>query len=121
LPLRLLANERFLLPERGRAPLFNPWLIVLCQQAGFQPQLEEISGQSISVLSLVAAGAGITLLPSQFSRLGLSGLRFIPLSRPAPAYRYCATWLKNNSHPTLSNFVKTATAIGKKQQKLIGR
>lgn len=113
LPLRALAQERFLLPDPTRAPLFNPWLIVLCQQAGFQPQIEHVNGQPVSVLNFVAAGLGITMLGAQFRRFGIEGVRFVPLAKPVPGYRYCATWQRTNKHPALLNFVETAVQAGK--------
>lgn len=113
--LRSLANERFLLPDRTRAPLFNPWIIVLCQQAGFQPQIENIPAQPISVLNHVAAGLGITLVGAQFRRFGIEGVRFVPLARPAPGYRYCATWVRTNKHPALAKFVETAVNTARRR------
>jgi DNA-binding transcriptional LysR family regulator len=44
IPLKALATERFLLGSRVSAPVFNPWIIVLCQQAGFQPLVVQESG-----------------------------------------------------------------------------
>ena len=44
IPLKALATERFLLGSRVSAPVFNPWIIVLCQQAGFQPFVVQESG-----------------------------------------------------------------------------
>ena len=88
IPLRALANEHFLLGSRVNAPVFNPWIIVLCQQAGFQPHVVQESGQPMTVLNYVAAGLGVTILPEQFSRLVTAGVCFIPLARPTPEYRY---------------------------------
>jgi DNA-binding transcriptional LysR family regulator len=67
--LHSLANERLLLADSQSAPLFNPWVMVLCQQAGFQPSAfpqsfqhsSQQSGQPIALLNYVAAGLGITI------------------------------------------------------------
>jgi DNA-binding transcriptional LysR family regulator len=113
IPLKALADERFLLGSRVSAPVFNPWIIVLCQQAGFQPHVLQESGQPITVLNYVAAGLGVTILPEQFSRLVTAGVCFIPLAQPTPAYRYCAAWMRNNSHPALPNFIGIARDVGR--------
>ena len=113
IPLKALATERFLLGSRVSAPVFNPWIIVLCQQAGFQPLVVQESGQPITVLNYVAAGLGVTILPAQFSRLVTAGVCFIPLARPTPGYRYCAARLRNNRNPALAHFIGIACEVGK--------
>ena len=112
IPLKALANERFLLGSRVNAPVFNPWIIVLCQQAGFQPHVVQESGQPITVLNYVAAGLGVTIVPEQFSRLVTAGLRFIPLARPTPRYRYCAARMRNNRNPVVEYFIQIAREVG---------
>lgn len=113
LPLSALAGEPFLLAARQSAPLYNPWLLVLCQQAGFQPNVVQEAGQPVTVLNYVAAGLGITILPAQFGRLSTVGVSVVPLSRQVPSYRYCAAWIPENEHPALANFVAAAKAAGR--------
>jgi DNA-binding transcriptional LysR family regulator len=113
IPLKALANEPFLLGSRVSAPVFNPWIIVLCQQAGFQPHVVQESGQPMTVLNYVAAGFGITILPAQFSRLVTTGVCFIPLAQPTPGYRYCAARMRNNRNPALAHFIRIACEVGK--------
>lgn len=108
LPLQALADQPFYLAERESAPLYNPWILVLCQQAGFAPQVIKETGQPITVLGYVAAGLGVTILPAQFARMATTGVRFIPLQQPAPSYRYCVAWLPQNAHSALEHFVKAA-------------
>ncbi len=83
LPLSALANANFLLAERKGAPLYNPWLLVLCHQAGFQPRAVQEAGQTVTVLNYVAAGLGVTILPAQFRQTATAGVSFIP--RPSIA------------------------------------
>lgn len=117
LPLSALANEPLLLAARQSAPLYNPWLLVLCQQAGFQPRLVQEEGQPMTVLNYVAADLGVTILPGQFSRQQTEGVVFIPLAPPVPRYRYCAAWLPEKPHPALHHFVKTAETVSRQASK----
>jgi DNA-binding transcriptional LysR family regulator len=112
IPLKMLADELFLLGSRLNAPVFNPWIIVLCQQAGFQPHVVQESGQPITVLNYVAAGLGVTIVPEQFSRLITAGVCFIPLARPTPRYRYCAARMRNNRNPVVEHFIQIAREVG---------
>ena len=111
--LKALADEHFLLGSRLNAPVFNPWIIVLCQQAGFQPNVVRESGEPMTVLNYVAAGLGVTILPEQFSRLVTAEVCFIPLARPTPGYRYCAARMRNNRKPALAHFIRIAREVGK--------
>lgn len=113
LPLSALAKEPFLFGARQTASFYNPWLIVLCQQAGFQPHVVQEVGQPVTVLNYVAAGLGVTILPAQFSRMSTVGVRFIPLARPAPSYRYCATWSQENKHSALGHFIEVARKVAR--------
>ena len=106
--LRALAAERLLLSARQSAPIYNPWILTLCQQAGFQPHDVQEAGQAVTVLNYVAAGMGVTILPAQFSRVPTAGVRFVPLVAPAPVYRYYAAWQPQNRHVALQHLVDLA-------------
>ena len=109
LPLSKLKGERFYLADRGNAPVYNPWLVVLCQQAGFQPHIVHEADRLPTVLSYVAAGFGVTILPAQFGRLATPDVFFIPLARPVPKYRYCAAWRRGEGDtPALKRFLAIA-------------
>jgi DNA-binding transcriptional LysR family regulator len=113
--LHSFANERLLLADTQSAPLFNPWLKVLCQQSGFQPSVVEESGQPITVLNYVAAGLGITILPAQYRYLGTAGVSFLPLVRPITRYRYYAAWLPQNKYSALHRFIKIARQVARSE------
>jgi DNA-binding transcriptional LysR family regulator len=113
LPVSALAEEYFYLAERESAPLYNPWIFVLCQQAGFTPRIIQEKGRHAAVLCYIAAGLGVTILPAQFAGTAVTGVRFIPLKPPAPAYRYYLAWPSKNPPVALAQFVKTAKAVAK--------
>ena len=112
LPLSKLQRERFYLADRSNAPVYNPWLVVLCQQAGFQPHIVHEADRPLTVLGYVAAGLGVTILPAQFGRLAPRDVTFIPLARPVPKYRYCAAWRRGEGAvPALQQFIAIARQV----------
>ncbi len=125
LPLSALAQESFYLAARQNAPVFNPWLVVLCQQAGFQPNVVKEADRPATLLAYVAAGFGVTVLPEQYSRMVNSGVAFLPLARPVPRYRYCAAWRRQTGGlhlPVLEHFISTAREVaGMRNGKSPGR
>jgi DNA-binding transcriptional LysR family regulator len=113
--LHSFANEVFLLAEAKSAPLFNPWLKVLCHQSGFHPRVIQESGQTVTVLNYVAAGLGITILPAQYRHLAIAGVSFLPLVRPIVYYHYYAAWLPQNKYSALHMFIKIARQVARSE------
>src|SRR5262249_32651074 len=76
-PLRLetLAEEPFVFFPRPRAPAFFDLLIELCEKAGFKPRILQEAPQ-VDVLSLVAAGFGISILPASVREIRRADIVF---------------------------------------------
>jgi DNA-binding transcriptional LysR family regulator len=108
LKLSELAQIPLYLAARETAPLYNPWIFVLCQQAGFQPNVALEAGQPATAISYAAAGMGVTILPAQYGRICPPGVCHVPLAKPVPRYRYFAAWSESNVHPALAKFVEIA-------------
>ncbi len=111
--LRDLARERFIFTARLDAPAYTPWLLALCQRAGFEPQIVLETDRSPSALNYVAAGFGVAIFPAQIGRLAMPLIRFVPLDKSTPEYQLCAAWRKDNHSPALARFLATAReAVG---------
>jgi DNA-binding transcriptional LysR family regulator len=67
-PLRKLAGERFIFVRRPGAPGMYADFIRACEAAGFKPQVVNEVPRMSSAINLVAAGAGITLVPASMQR-----------------------------------------------------
>lgn len=72
-----LADEQFVLPASGTPAGQLAWLA--CRRAGFEPRSRHSVDVLPSALRLVAAGAGVSLVPSLALGDPPSGLRAIPL------------------------------------------
>ncbi len=108
--LRELAQEKFIFTARVDAPAFSPWLLALCQRAGFEPEIALETDRSPSALNYVAAGFGVALFPAQIGRLAMPLVRFVPLDKSTPEYQLCVAWRKDNASPALERFLVTARA-----------
>jgi DNA-binding transcriptional LysR family regulator len=83
LPLKALAEERFIFYRRPTGPGLYDSIIAACRQAGFSPNVGQEAPRILSTLSLVAAGLGVTLVPESMSRLQTRGVVYRHL-RDAP-------------------------------------
>lgn len=112
LALAELAGERFIFTARADAPAFSPWLVSLCQKAGFEPRVALEADRSPSSLNYVAAGFGVAIFPAQIGRLTMPGVRFVPLDRAnTPGYQLCVAWRRDNATPALERFLNTARGV----------
>jgi DNA-binding transcriptional LysR family regulator len=78
-----LRQEAFVVfPARPR-PSWADVAIDLCRRAGFEPAVAQEAIEMTSALSLVAAGIGVTLVPSSVRAVRRPGVVFRPIT-PAP-------------------------------------
>ena len=101
-----LKNEAFYLTAQANAPVFNPWLVKLCETAGFTPQIARETDRAATVLNYVAAGFGVSLFPSRISSLATPGVRFVPLKGRLPKYQYKLAWVPSSTNQALLKFVQ---------------
>ena len=57
----------------------NHAILGMCRAAGFVPQVAMEAGEAATIIGLVAAGIGVSVLPSPFQSMHLEGVVFRPL------------------------------------------
>lgn len=73
-----VAGEDFIFFSRALSPLYYETLFSMCLQAGFFPEVKYEARHWLSVVSLVAQGMGVSIVPSCLSYSGMSGIRLVP-------------------------------------------
>jgi len=86
-------------------PGSNEWLIDACREAGFTPRILQDADREPAVISFVAAGLGVALLPEQIKRLPHEGVIFLPLRRRLTAESW-AVWKVNNASACLKQYLQ---------------
>jgi DNA-binding transcriptional LysR family regulator len=76
LDLRLAAQENFIVPPRTVAPGLYDLVISRCHESGFSPRITQHARQMQTVVSLVAAGMGVALVPSSVQSLKRVGVQY---------------------------------------------
>jgi DNA-binding transcriptional LysR family regulator len=104
--VRSLANEPFVLFSRSQAPGLYDQIISFCQQAGFSPHVTQEAGlQMQTIISLVAAGMGVALVPSSLQNLQRIGVVYKPVQEPTPQAEMTMIWRKDDLSPILQRFL----------------
>jgi DNA-binding transcriptional LysR family regulator len=112
LDLRALADERFILVRRPGAPGIYENVIQACRAAGFAPKVVAEVPHMLTNVNLVAAGAGVSIVPASMQEIGFQDVRYRSL-RPehalaAPLTLVCLT---GNDDPILINLVALAQGL----------
>ena len=95
-PLAKLQQEQFIIVKRSAAPALHEFVLSLCRSAGFEPHVSKQSDRAQSILDLVAAGIGVSIVPEHFQRYQ-SDLVLRQLIPKAPAIPLCMVWRKNDN------------------------
>lgn len=90
--LRDLAGEPFVLSSRDISPAVFDKVIELCSEAGFSPRIASISSVWSSVVMMVQAGEGISLLPLNQQQSRTRDLAFCPLLAKGAFVDFVMTW-----------------------------
>jgi DNA-binding transcriptional LysR family regulator len=110
LRLEALAAEPFVFFSRARAPAFFDLLIALCQKAGFTPHIRQEAPQ-VDVLSLVAAGFGISIMPASVREIRRADVVFRSLA-DAPTTELFLVWRAGDTSPARQSFVEVVRRVG---------
>lgn len=88
--LSSLQNEVFLLISDEHFPGASQVMLRACAEAGFKPRTLQVAERGHTILSLVAAGCGVALLPEPISALPHANVVFRPPADPVSADLFVA-------------------------------
>jgi len=90
--LRSVATEPFIIITRSRSASFYDHALSVCAAAGFAPRIVQEANELFTVLSLVGAGLGVSLVPRSAALMRLPGIRFRELTLPEAAWNIGVAW-----------------------------
>lgn len=106
--LRSLKNEPFILFPRLLAPGLYDLIISLCQQAGFSPNVTQEAIQMQTIVSLVAGGLGIAIVPESLQNLQRTGVVYKTVQEPTLKTAIAIIWRQNDTSATVQKFLEIA-------------
>lgn len=110
--LRSVAGEPFIIISRDRSASFYDHVLGVCAAAGFTPRIVQEASELYTVLSLVGAGLGISLVPRSAALMRLPGVRFRELTLPEAAWNIGLAWHRDASPaPLVRRFVEMVAAV----------
>ena len=112
--LATLADESWIVFPRVRGPSFFDQFISLCRDAGFSPRIVQEAPQ-LDIISLVAAGFGVAVVPSSVSALGRSGVVYLEIAG-GPRADLLAAWRADETSAAVHEFLAAVRVWGAEQQ-----
>lgn len=101
-----LAHEPFVGYPAGRGFHLRDAMDAECRRAGFAPRVVRESEASQVLLCLIAAGAGVAVLPRELEALGeVGGIAIRPMTPKPRALRHGLAWMAGNRNPALKNLL----------------
>jgi DNA-binding transcriptional LysR family regulator len=110
LKLTALAGESFLLVPRKLGPGFYDQIIGLCAKAGFTPRVVQEARTTATIVSLIAGGMGVSIVPASMQSLRRDGILYRPLDPPA-ASDLAVMWRPHDASPVLRSFLEVVWEV----------
>ena len=109
-PLASLADETFVLfPRQAGVGLYD-LIVGFCRSAGFTPRIGQEAVQMPTIVSLVAAGMGVALVPASLRHMRRTGVVYRALAETSPLMEMGLAWREGEEEPAVAAFVAHARA-----------
>jgi DNA-binding transcriptional LysR family regulator len=106
--LQSIANDPFILFPPSLAPGLYQQIIALCETAGFTPQIVQEGIQMQTIISLVSAAMGVSILPASIQQVQRQGVVYKPLQTGSPQVSIAIAWRSSDISPTVQRFLEIA-------------
>ncbi len=112
--LRELSGQDFVMYERAYAPGFHDLLFGILRNEGVVPRISQTAGQMPTLISLVDAGIGISILPASAVRHSVASVVALRIADAIPMSEIGIAINRGNCTPIIDNF--RSSALGKSEQ-----
>jgi DNA-binding transcriptional LysR family regulator len=99
-PLSALAGEPFILFPRNFGTSLYDEILGACRQAGFSLAITQEAPQMSSIVNLVSAELGVSVVPESTAQLQLPGVRYLDIEGQVPMARLALACLPQTAQDT---------------------
>jgi DNA-binding transcriptional LysR family regulator len=115
--LKELAGTPFVMYPHTAGTGIHPQILRLCRTAGFVPRVALEAGEASTIIGLVAAGCGVSILPATFERIHMDGVCYRTISDAGATTPLLLAQRKGEHAPLADAFV--ALAVHAAKQKVV--
>ncbi|CCJ09077.1 Transcriptional regulator, LysR family [Methylocystis sp. SC2] len=106
-----LADEPFVQFPRFINPTLYDDILALCRGAGFSPMIVQEATPKQTIIGLVEAGLGVSLLPASLRFLARIGVVYAPLEDSSLAIETSLIWRSGDDAPALKRFIEVVREV----------
>lgn len=118
-PLLALSIEPFVLFPRAVGAGLHDEIISACRNAGFSPRVVQETSQVTSIVNLVAAGLGVSIVPASMQQVHSDGVAYRPIQKPIPKARLSLIYRDADRHtPHIGRLLELTRALARPQRAL---
>ncbi|MBL1065951.1 LysR family transcriptional regulator [Streptomyces sp. 7-21] len=104
LPIASLAEESFVLFPRHLGPSLHDNITRLTRAAGFEPQVSQEAVHMHTIIGLVAADIGVSIVPGSMATLRRTDVVFRTLTPQTRSISLHLAWRRGDTSPVVRNF-----------------
>ncbi|MNX72393.1 Hca operon transcriptional activator [compost metagenome] len=104
-PLAALSKEPFILSPQRVYPSYHDQIMRLCMGAGFTPRIVQEPILLTTIMSLVSARIGVSVIPISLRHLDWRGVCFAPIAEANAVSDMVAIWRREDASPVLRAFL----------------
>ncbi|TKI05677.1 LysR family transcriptional regulator [Martelella alba] len=110
--VRQLAREPFVFFDRKVGTALYDEILLLLKRFGITPYITQEVGEAMTIIGLVSAGLGVSILPASFARIRVDGICYLALEETEARTE---VWLVTHRQRRLSAAAKTLINLMLKQ------
>jgi DNA-binding transcriptional LysR family regulator len=108
--LALLKDDPFLLFPRETAPTLYDTVVDACRKAGFEPIIGQFVPHMASIVNLVAAELGVSIVPASMMQVRVTGIAYRQIAGQSPTTQLALAYRRGETSPVLRNFIARAVS-----------
>lgn len=109
---RQLAEETFLVRHGGTGPQVHDLIVLRSAGRWATPAIQRVDVGRSALLSMIAAGYGISLFVEEAAATAITNVTFLPITDEPETIPFSAIWAPQNRDPALLNLLTLATKMG---------
>jgi DNA-binding transcriptional LysR family regulator len=110
--MRGIQEQPFILIDRGVSATYHDHCISLCDRSGFTPRIVYEPNDMFTILNLVSAGIGVSLVPRAARAMHVSGVKFAPVHSSYAEWDIGMAWNKKLESEIIRKFAEACRPEG---------
>ncbi|RTZ43202.1 LysR family transcriptional regulator [Candidimonas sp. SYP-B2681] len=106
-----LAEDQFIVFARTLGSALPTMILRVCHDAGFHPRIVQEAGDISTMIMLVSAGMGVSLVPSSWRNMRLKGVVFRQIAGGGPMLELALAWNRTTESAARDQFINVAKEV----------